>query len=523
MKKISFLVGAIAAVILVGAGCQQNAGGFYNPTAANPTYGTVVATTVSSTNIIATNATTTNLVATTGNIGTLTISVLGQALESLQIYNAGHTATTTIGASASSSFASAVLLPRTDLQQTVTPVLVLSNDTATLSASSTTIPFQISGALDFRQHYWNVSDKVDDYYIVAGKNSSGSNALVFYNSLNGGAKTQLFSMVSNGSSNSAGSFQSASYLSAYSAKLLLWQTTIFGTASAYGLLSSGGGTLGLSTDLADGPTAYAVKVGPNVTYTSSTAKLLGIWNNTTEKAYFDINGGLNVSSAFGYGTSPSAGLNLANTTAAVSGTQQYSPSLILEGQSWNTANNDSNSIKYRMYVQPVQSTVDTGAFNIQKDYGAGSWSNLVSIDNNNTFNSIGGATWFTNQVYMNTSVFGTAGYGMYTAGQLNLAGGVADGATAIGARIGSYNALSNASSKLVSFTNAAVEKMSIAYDGTVSTTGNLYVNGTGTSTFGGIVSVGGGSAGHATCFKADGKTIGYCSDTVGATGLCTCN
>lgn len=37
------------------------------------------------------------------------------------------------------------------------------------------------------------------------------------------------------------------------------------------------------------------------------------------------------------------------------------------------------------------------------------------------------------------------------------------------------------------------------------------------------VQAAGGSAGKAMCWKADGKTLGYCSDVVGATGGCTCN
>lgn len=37
------------------------------------------------------------------------------------------------------------------------------------------------------------------------------------------------------------------------------------------------------------------------------------------------------------------------------------------------------------------------------------------------------------------------------------------------------------------------------------------------------IAVGGGSASKAICWKADGKTLGYCSDTVGVTGGCTCN
>lgn len=39
----------------------------------------------------------------------------------------------------------------------------------------------------------------------------------------------------------------------------------------------------------------------------------------------------------------------------------------------------------------------------------------------------------------------------------------------------------------------------------------------------GSVSFGGGSANHAICWKADGKTLGYCSDAVASDGSCTCN
>uniref|UniRef100_A0A6H1ZFC9 Putative YadA domain-containing structural protein n=1 Tax=viral metagenome TaxID=1070528 RepID=A0A6H1ZFC9_9ZZZZ len=44
---------------------------------------------------------------------------------------------------------------------------------------------------------------------------------------------------------------------------------------------------------------------------------------------------------------------------------------------------------------------------------------------------------------------------------------------------------------------------------------NIYASGT--------AMIGGGSAGKATCFKADGKSLGFCSSAVGAGGDCTCN
>ena len=45
--------------------------------------------------------------------------------------------------------------------------------------------------------------------------------------------------------------------------------------------------------------------------------------------------------------------------------------------------------------------------------------------------------------------------------------------------------------------------------------GNLTVNGT--------AAIGGGSAGHVICWKADGKTLGYCSTAPNSSGVCTCN
>lgn len=37
------------------------------------------------------------------------------------------------------------------------------------------------------------------------------------------------------------------------------------------------------------------------------------------------------------------------------------------------------------------------------------------------------------------------------------------------------------------------------------------------------ISIGGGSSTRAVCYKADGRTLGFCSTVVSATGTCTCN
>ena len=41
--------------------------------------------------------------------------------------------------------------------------------------------------------------------------------------------------------------------------------------------------------------------------------------------------------------------------------------------------------------------------------------------------------------------------------------------------------------------------------------------------WGSLINFPSGSAGHVTCWKVDGITIGYCSDAPDASGICTCN
>ncbi len=53
--------------------------------------------------------------------------------------------------------------------------------------------------------------------------------------------------------------------------------------------------------------------------------------------------------------------------------------------------------------------------------------------------------------------------------------------------------------------------------------GKFNVDSSGNINASGTISSVGGSAGKATCWKADGKTIGYCSSVVDVTGGCTCN
>ena len=59
---------------------------------------------------------------------------------------------------------------------------------------------------------------------------------------------------------------------------------------------------------------------------------------------------------------------------------------------------------------------------------------------------------------------------------------------------------------------------------TTPTVGAEKLQVTGAASISGALTVAtGGSAGKATCWKADGKTIGYCSSVVDSSGGCTCN
>lgn len=58
---------------------------------------------------------------------------------------------------------------------------------------------------------------------------------------------------------------------------------------------------------------------------------------------------------------------------------------------------------------------------------------------------------------------------------------------------------------------------------TTNRSGLFNIDSSGNISASGTIGVAGGSAGKATCWKADGKTIGYCSSAVDAFGACTCN
>jgi hypothetical protein len=97
--------------------------------------------------------------------------------------------------------------------------------------------------------------------------------------------------------------------------------------------------------------------------------------------------GANLTTLTSLGTTPTAAHCLINSTAATSGNQQVSPSLLLEGQGWKTtATAASQSVKLRHYVLPVQgSTAPTLAALWDYDIASsGTYSPLMRVDSGAT-------------------------------------------------------------------------------------------------------------------------------------------
>lgn len=98
------------------------------------------------------------------------------------------------------------------------------------------------------------------------------------------------------------------------------------------------------------------------TITGTGRTLKGVWNS------------LGVTQTNGYGWW------LANTTAAAAGAQQISPSLVLEGQGWQTNTSGSQSVKFKMDVLPVQGAANpTGNFAVGYSINGASYTNVFTI------------------------------------------------------------------------------------------------------------------------------------------------
>jgi hypothetical protein len=109
-------------------------------------------------------------------------------------------------------------------------------------------------------------------------------------------------------------------------------------------------------------------------------------------------GAITLGAAEALGTTSTARLTLANTTAAAAGAQQVSPSIVLEGQGWKTtATASSQTVRFRENVLPVQGTTNPSAtWRLQSEINnSGTWSDTISVESGGSFRVIAGTA--TNQ------------------------------------------------------------------------------------------------------------------------------
>jgi len=94
-------------------------------------------------------------------------------------------------------------------------------------------------------------------------------------------------------------------------------------------------------------------------------------------------GAITLGAAEALGTTSTARLTLANTTAAAAGAQQVSPSLVLEGQGWKTtAAAASQTVRFRENILPVQGTTNPSAtWQLQSEINnSGTWTNQATVN-----------------------------------------------------------------------------------------------------------------------------------------------
>jgi hypothetical protein len=93
-------------------------------------------------------------------------------------------------------------------------------------------------------------------------------------------------------------------------------------------------------------------------------------------------GAITLGAAEALGTTSTARLTLANTTAAEVGAQQVSPSIVLEGQGWKTtATAASQTVRFRQNVLPVQGTTNPSAtWQLQSEINnTGVWTDRLKV------------------------------------------------------------------------------------------------------------------------------------------------
>jgi hypothetical protein len=173
--------------------------------------------------------------------------------------------------------------------------------------------------------------------------------------------------------------------------------TLGGTLSGVDLATQITGTLGVAnggTGLTSAGTAGNVLTSDGTTWTSTAPATTNPAGSGSELQFrssgtafgavtnSSVSGGaITLGAAEALGTTSTARLTLANTTAAAAGAQQVSPSIVLEGQAWKTtATAASQTVRFRENVLPVQGTTNPSAtWQLQSEINnSGTWANRVT-------------------------------------------------------------------------------------------------------------------------------------------------
>lgn len=167
---------------------------------------------------------------------------------------------------------------------------------------------------------------------------------------------------------------------------------VLGLASNTLSLTNGGGSVDLSpyVNVAAQTLSYSA---PNLSISGGNSVDISgnnYWSKATNDLYYTAgNIGIGtaspatklniVTNSLGVTQAETAGITVANTTAATNGGQQISPAIGWNALGYGTTAGTSQAVDFRAFVLPVQGTVPTGTWQLQGRIGAGAWTNRMSL------------------------------------------------------------------------------------------------------------------------------------------------